>query len=281
MEESLQKQLFIPQAMTGVQPESSSSFGAFFTTSRVFPAATLTTYPYSAAGKLFFTDPRSGRNSVCSAAVLRPRVVATAGHCVTKPSTDPGQRYFYTNFLFVPAFDNGAAPFGTWTSGQQWVLNAWHHSNGSVPNAGDVAFLIANDRSVGGQNRRIGDVTGWVGYATNSLSKNHVTMLGYPCNLDSCARMQVTNAGSFAGGGNNTYVYGSAGRGGASGGPWIQDFGVNPASSPSVTLGQNLLVGITSYGPVATEPKYLGSSNLDANFLSVLNSACQATANNC
>jgi V8-like Glu-specific endopeptidase len=265
----------------GTGAEATSSFGAYFTTSRVFPDAATTTYPYSAAGKLFFTDPRRGTNHVCSAAVLRPRVVATAGHCVTSPSTNPAQRYFFTNFLFVPAFNNGTAPFGTWTSGQQWVLNAWHFSDGSVPNPGDAAFLIINDRSVGGQMRKIGEVTGWLGYATNSLSRNHVTMLGYPCNLDSCARMQITNAGSFASGGNNTYIYGSAGRGGHSGGAWIQDFGVNPSSNPAVALGLNRLVGITSYGPIATEPKYLGSSILDANFVNVLTSACAANSGNC
>jgi V8-like Glu-specific endopeptidase len=213
--------------------------------------------------------------------VLRPRIVVTAGHCVSNPSTVPANRFFFTNFLFVPAFNNGAAPFGSWTSGQQWVLNAWQLSDGSVPNAGDVAFLIIRDRVVSGTPRKIGDLTGWLGYATNSLVKNHVTMLGYPCNLDSCQRMQSTNAGSFASGGNNTQIYGSAARGGASGGPWIQDFGINPASNPTVALGLNRLVGITSYGPTAPEPKYLGSSILDANFESVLMSACNSNAGNC
>lgn len=265
----------------GAAPEASSSFGAYFTTARVSPDAALTTYPYSVAGKLFFTDPSNNGNFVCSASVLRPRIVVTAGHCVSNPSTDPTKRFFFTNFLFVPAFNNGAAPFGSWTSGQQWVLNAWHNSNGSVPNKGDVAFLIIRDRVVSGAPRKIGDLTGWLGYATNSLVKNHVTMLGYPCNLDACQRMQSTTAGSFASGGNNTQIYGSAARGGASGGPWIQDFGINPVSNPPVALGLNRLVGITSYGPVQTEPKYLGSSILDANFVSVLMSACNSNPGNC
>jgi V8-like Glu-specific endopeptidase len=238
-------------------------------------------YPYRTAGKLFFRDPRTNRNSVCSASVLRPRIVVTAGHCVTRPSTDPAQRYFFTNFLFVPSFNNGTAPYGSWTSGQQWVLNAWHLSNGNVPNPGDVAFLIISDQTVSGQTRRIGDVTGWLGWRTQSLSRNHVKMLGYPCNLDSCARMEQTDAGSFADGGSNTFVYGSAMRGGASGGPWIQDFGVAPAGGATGLLGNNYLVAVTSYGPIAEEPKYLGASNLDNNFISVLNSACSASPGNC
>ncbi|WP_157619773.1 trypsin-like serine peptidase [Skermanella stibiiresistens] len=284
--ESLRRPLgFEPSQETpssrGNTTEATSSFGAFFTTSRVFPDTATVVYPYVTAGKLFFRDPRTNQNFVCSASVLRPRIVVTAGHCVTHPSTDAAQRYFHTNFLFVPAFNNGTAPYGSWTSSQQWVLNAWHLSNGSVPNSGDVAFLIMNDQPVAGQTQRIGNVTGWLGWRTQALSRNHVTMLGYPCNLDSCTRMQETNAGTFADGGSNTFIYGSAMRGGASGGPWIQDFGVAAAGSPPGTLALNYLVAVTSYGPTATEPKYLGASILDSNFVNVLNSACSASPDNC
>ena len=279
---SLERQLMPEvQQSESVGPEAVSSFGAFFTTSRVFPDAATTAYPYSTVGKLFFHDPRRNTDHVCSASVIRPRIVATAGHCVSNPSTNPTQRYFFTNFMFAPAFNNGAAPFGTWTSGQQWVLDAWHHSDGSVPNSGDVALLVINDRNVGGQTRKIGEITGMLGHVLNALSKNHLTLLGYPCNLDSCARMQITAAGSFASGGNNTFIYGSASRGGHSGGPWIQDFGVRPSSNPGLPLGLNLLVGITSYGPTATEPKYLGASNLNSSFTNMLNKACVATTGNC
>lgn len=261
--------------------EATSPFGAFFTTRRVTPGAATTSYPYRTAGKLFFRDPRRGTNHVCSAAVLRPRLVATAGHCVTNPSTDPAGRYFFTNFLFVPAYDSGSAPYGTWTSSQQWVSNDWHLSNGSVPNRGDMAILVMRDQTVGGQTRRIGEVTGWLGWRSNALARNNVTMLGYPCNLDSCSRMIETNAGSFASGGENTFIYGSAGRGGHSGGAWIQDFGTAPAGAEPNLLGLNRLVGITSYGPVATSPKYLGASNFGSNFTNLLNAACNAAPNNC
>jgi len=263
-----------------VIPEATSSFGAHFTTSRVFPDAATTTYPYSAEGKLFFSDPKGG-NFVCSASVLRPRIIVTAGHCVTHPSTNASERYFYTNFLFVPAYNNGSAPFKSWTSNQQWVSNAWYFSNGSVPNEQDVAMLIANDQVINGQARKLGSVTGWFGYFTNQLANNNVTMLGFPCNLDTCSRMELTNAQTFASGGSNTFVYGSAMRGGASGGGWVQDFGVNPSSNPAVSLGLNYIVAVTSYGPIATEPKYLGASNLDGRFLDVLNHACGANPGNC
>jgi V8-like Glu-specific endopeptidase len=264
------------------QPEATSSFGAYFTTSRVFPDATTTTYPTRTAGKLFFTEQGVG-DFVCSASVLRPRIVVTAGHCVAHPSTTPSQRHFYTNWLFIPAYNNGAAPFGTWTPNGEWVTNTWYFSDGSVPNAQDVGMLIINDhRAVGAAAQKIGNVTGWLGWEINVLSNDNVTMLGYPCNLDSCLKMQETGAQAFESGGNNTTIYGSAMRGGASGGPWIQDYGVQPVGAPPVAFGGNILVGVTSYGPIATSPEYLGASDLDSRFQSLLTSACgAASSGNC
>jgi hypothetical protein len=93
--------------------------------------------------------------------------------------------------------------------------------------------------------------------------------------------MQINDAQTFGSGGSNTYIYGSAMRGGSSGGSWIQDFGINPVSNPAVTLGLNYLIAVTSYGPTATEPKYQGASNLDGRFLDVLNHACGSNPGNC
>lgn len=260
-----------------VVPNATSTFKALFTTGRVFPDAAVPIYPNSAIGKLFFTDPRTGEDFICSASVLRPRLIVTAGHCVTQPSKNATLRYFYTNFLFVPAYNNGAAPFSSWTSNLQFVANAWYTSNGSVPNAQDVAIIIAIDQS----GQRVGDVTGYLGYLTAALKKNNVTMVGYPGNLDDGERMELNNAQTFKSGGSNTYIYGSAMSGGSSGGPWIQDYGVAPNSNPFVSLANNYLVGVTSYGPVATEPKYQGASNLDKRFLDLLNQACNVQTGNC
>src|SRR3954469_4053737 len=233
------------KAMHTPVPEATSSFGAYFTTSRVFPDAALTTYPYSAAGKLFFSDPKTGGNAVCSASVLRPRIIVTAGHCVSHPSTVDSERYLYSNFQFIPAYNYGNGPFGTWTPSHVLVTNTWYYSDGSVPNEQDVAMLVANDSD----SHRLGDITGWLGFSTGQLGKNHVTMLGYPCNLDNCEHMEETSSQSYQDGGSNTVIYGSAMRGGSSGGPWIQDFGVAPDGAPAGLLGNNYLVAVTSYGP--------------------------------
>src|SRR5215813_661648 len=58
-----------------------------------------TAYPYSAIGRLFFTEPSVG-DFVCSAAATYGgaalNVVWTAGHCVA----NGGHSQFYTNWLF-------------------------------------------------------------------------------------------------------------------------------------------------------------------------------------
>jgi V8-like Glu-specific endopeptidase len=264
-------------------PRATSTEGAYFTTYRIFPQAATTSYPNSTVGKLYFSDPRTGGNFSCSASVLRPRIIVTAGHCTAKPSTTAANRYFYHNYLFIPAFNRGAAPYKEWTPSQEWVTNAWYESNGAVPNTQDVGILIANDQTIGTTVTKIGSVTGWLGYETNALSDNNVTMLGYPCNLDSCTEMELTNAQTFGSGGSNTYIYGSAMSHGESGGPWLQDYGVAPTGSPapSSPLGLNYLVAVTSYGPVATGPEYLGASELDSTFLTLLSDACNAGTGNC
>jgi hypothetical protein len=129
----------------------------------------------------------------------------------------------------------------------------------------------------------IGNVTGWLGHWTNQLIRNHVTVLGYPGNLDNGERMQINHAQIFGSGGNNTYTYGSAMRGGSSGGPIIMDYGIRPASNPLVSeLGRNYLVSVVSYGPISTTPKYQGASNLDSRFISLKNAACGAAGSgNC
>lgn len=264
-------------------PEAKSQFGLPFTTSEVQPTASQLTYPFSTAGKLFFTEQGVG-DFVCSAAALRPNIVVTAGHCVAYPSTNASLRHFYTNWLFVPAYNNGAAPYGQWIPSAAGITGEWYGGDGSVPNAQDVGMLVMQEQSIGGTVYRLGDIVGWLGYSTQSLAGNQVTMLGYPCNLDNCAIMERTDAGNSTNGGNNTEIYGSASGGGASGGPWIQDFGTDPVSTGAGNqnwpLGLNYLVAVTSYGPSGTQG-YLGASILDSSFLSLLNTVCGLSSRNC
>lgn len=269
--EAHQADIQAQSAVSPVIPEAFSPINATFTTSQVFPANATTTYPYSTVGALFWTDPADNSNWFCSASVLRLRVVATAGHCVASPATSTRAAHFHTNFLFIPGWRNGTAPFGTFTWRWATTTATWFYSNGSVPNAQDVGLIVMNDRN----GYKLGQYTGYLGYWTNQLSYNNVTMLGFPCNLDGCELLEANYAQTFEYGGNNTYIFGSNFGGGSSGGPYIRDFGRAPSGS-AATEGGNWLVAVNSYGPVNLGYLYSGASNLDNEFLNLLSNACSA-----
>jgi V8-like Glu-specific endopeptidase len=262
-----------------LQPNNVGSAGAYFTSSRLIPLSADVAYPYRTVGKLFFTIPNEG-DFVCSGAVLKPRIVLTAGHCVHGGSG--GQSGFYTNFLFVPAYRDGIAPFQAWGWSHVVTTNAWSQGNGVVPNAADYAMLEISDLPFNRVSRRIGQVTGFLGFRTLSLFPNHATLLGYPGNLDNGHKMHQVTAQSFRTRTPNSVEYGSDMRGGSSGGPWIQNFGrAAVGQNDGINPGINQIIGLTSYGPVATDPLYQGSSIPDTRFVNMLNTMCNRRSGNC
>ncbi|MUL37802.1 hypothetical protein BWI75_16065 [Gloeocapsopsis sp. AAB1 = 1H9] len=280
----LQNKLFQPRQINSVadelvQPNNVGSVGAHFTSSRLVPLSADVVYPYRAVGKLFFTIPGQG-DFVCSGAVIKPRIVLTAGHCVHSGSG--GQKGFFTNFLFLPAYRDGAAPYKSWSWSYVMTPDAWAKGNGVVPNAADYAMIEINDLPFKGVNRKIGQVTGSLGFKTFSLFPNHATLLGYPGNLDNGNKMHQVTAQSFRTQTPNSVEYGSDMRGGSSGGPWIQNFGVaSVGQSGGQNPGLNQIIGITSYGSVSTDPLYQGSSVPDSRFVNMLNTICNRKPGNC
>jgi hypothetical protein len=270
----------LDQPQASATPDASFGHGVF-TQSRVIPpspgqtAAAVDGYPYSTAGRLFFHDPRTGQDFVCGAAVAASsyRAILTAGQCVVHGSSVAGQRYNYSNFMFIPAYDNGAAPYGKWSTDYYFVSNAWLYS-GVLPNPRDYALLEAVDQ--GG--KTLGSVVGSLGWQTYRLSFNHFTTLAYPSNLDAGVLMQRNDAQTSGSGGNRTWIQGSDMGSGVQGGPWIQDFGLQPAGAPKVNpFGPNIAVGVSSYGGTG----YIGASQLDSTFASMRSAFCAHQAGNC
>jgi V8-like Glu-specific endopeptidase len=284
--------LFVPDATQEAGesevavPGAVGTFGAHYTSSRVFPLFTGAdrdfsadlAWPYITVGKLFFSI--NGKPYVCSGSVIQHRIVATAGHCVHNGNGELSG--FYDNWVFVPAYRDGTAPLLVWHWEFVDVTDTWAFGGGGVPNAADYALLEFGDQSLDGQSFSLGDVTGWLGWQTLSLSANHTSKLGYPCNLDRCQKMQVITSGAFRNTRPNNVEYGSDALGGSSGGPWVQNFGgFQAGGGTGSNNGDNRVVGVTSYIYVPADPKVQGASILDRRWVDLFNETCGFEAGNC
>ncbi|MGH8895212.1 MAG: trypsin-like serine peptidase, partial [Actinomycetes bacterium] len=164
-------------------------------------------------GKVFFT--LGGVNYVCSGAATASTnkdVVTTAGHCVNE-----GPGAYATNWAFVPAYNNGARPYGTWTARTLVTTTAWA-SQGDINY--DGGFAVMN--TLNGQH--LTDVVGGQGVAFNQPRGLFYDAYGYPAagkfngeTLKSCSG----TAQDDIYGGTQSQSIACNMTGGSSGGPWL------------------------------------------------------------
>jgi hypothetical protein len=281
----------IPQGSEteGVEPDEFGTSGQPYTTSEVNALGDLTVnhYPFRAAGKLFF---KIGANTfVCSASLIKPGIVVTAAHCVA----NYGQRQFYSGWTYVPAYNNGSAPYGTWTARSATLLTAYYNGtdncippyNAQCPD--DVAVITENPQS----GRYPGRATGWFGYGWNGYGFNGssqamISQLGYPVALDGGLLMERVDSQGFVTRtiANNTII-GSLMTGGSSGGPWLLNLGMAPSLS-GVSFGSaaqhNTVVGVTSWGYTNSAIKQMGASPFTSkNVVLLVNAVCTANPSAC
>jgi V8-like Glu-specific endopeptidase len=260
-----------PEALPEPLSKNYGTGGLDYTSSRLIPSEAGEAFPYAPVGKLFFSI---GENSfVCSGAVIAPRLVLTAGHCV---HGGPGQGFF-DDFTFIPAFNRGDAPFGTWTATAAFVTPGWAASGG-VPHPQDYAFLEIADQD----GTSIGDVTGRLAFLPDRLADNHLHLLGYPGNLDGGQEMHQITTGDFFAFNDGTVVYGSDMTGGSSGGPWVQNFNRKASGQGG---GQNraraAVVAVTSYGFTNAAIRAQGGSEFQREFRVLRQDACFNQPGNC
>lgn len=275
---------FQPLDAEAIEPLDFGEALAFYSSSRLVPNGARRYYPYRTIGKLFFRQPGIGF-FVCSGAVLRKRLILTAGHCVHSGSD--GVDGFFEDFVFVPAYQEGNAPYGVWEAAVVWTTNSWATGGGLVPNRADFGIIeLGDERFRKGDRKvrkRIGDVTGTLGYRTNALLPNHTKQVGYPVAYDLGEIMHQVDSQSFAAFDLETVLYGNDMSGGSSGGPWIENFG-RPAGGQTGG-GQpfpNLVVGVASFGFIPPPDfKLAGSSILNDEFLALVDAACARRADNC
>jgi V8-like Glu-specific endopeptidase len=120
-------------------------------------------------GKIIAVDPAKGNYSCSGTAINTPSrsIVLTAGHCVVEAGSEG------RHFSFVPAYDHGSRPFGTFTVESVYVMPKWRQ--GANPDF-DLAALRVKPNKLG----VLTDVVGARGYATSRSRFSAFQIFGYP-----------------------------------------------------------------------------------------------------
>ena len=183
-------------------------------------------------GKVFFT--LDGTNSVCSGSATTSTnrdVVLTAGHCLNE---GPGD--YATNFAFVPAYDDGARPFGTFSARSLVTTSEWAISGDFDY---DVGFAVMNTLN----GAHLTDVVGSQGIAFNEPRGQLTHAFGYPAarpydGTDIAWCYGTVFDDTF--GGSQDQGMDCNMTGGSSGGPWLIEY--------STSAGVGMLNSVNSFG---------------------------------
>jgi len=187
-------------------------------------------------GRILGFDPREGDYSCSGTALATPSrsIVLTAGHCVQERGS------IGRELTFIPAYDHGARPFGTFEVEVAYMMPQWRREEN--PDF-DLAALSVAPNQLGA----LTDVVGGRGYVTRRSRRVNFEIFGYPAaaldgeELRSCvARGLGSDVLTFQFDGPPTVPSSCDMAGGSSGGAWI--------------VGGEYIDGITSYG-------YTGSGN--------------------
>jgi V8-like Glu-specific endopeptidase len=125
--------------------------------------------PFRAHGKVFFT--LGGIGYVCSGTSVKSktkRLVVTAGHCTYSEADG-----YASKFMFVPAYNNGNAPFGEWTAKRLKAMPQWENNENI---SYDVA--MATMRKLKGE--KLANVVGKRGIAFDQGRNLNFDVFGYP-----------------------------------------------------------------------------------------------------
>jgi V8-like Glu-specific endopeptidase len=187
--------------------------------------------PATTSGKVFFTTTAGGvdENWVCSGSTVNSNgknVVFTAGHCVygSLGGEVPGEGW-HSNWVFVPDYSNGYAPYGVWTARQLWTLTNYLNTGGSLADeADDIGAVVVNTNAAG---QHIVNVVGGQGIAWNYAPSQAVYDFGYPAAAPFTGNiLEYCNGTEFDW---SSVVPSTMGllcnfTGGSSGGPWLAFF---------------------------------------------------------
>ncbi len=182
------------------------------------------------SGRVFFTfGDRTASCSGDSITSANGSTVITAGHCVKY------QGAWHTNWIFVPAYSNGSAPYGQWSATKTFATDQWAASEDMNMDVGLAVVAPLNGQ-------KLSQVVGAQGVLFNGGYNKKMYSFGFPaaapydgtkliyCSGNTGKDFLLTKDHSLAC--NMT--------GGSSGGPWFQDF------NESTGLGTQ--VSVNSFG---------------------------------
>jgi len=196
------------------------------------------------AGRVFFTIDQGGRQQTasCSGTAVSSNnrsVVITAGHCVKS-----GGRA-HRNVVFVPGFEDGRRPFGTWVATNMFTTEQWNARE-------DINFDIAAFVVAPLNGRNLVDVVGGQGVAFNQQRGLQMYSFGYPAAPPFDGSRLIFCAGRTIDDPVQTNDLGLRCRmtGGSSGGPWFLAFNeqtgagvVNSVNSFKYDFDPNFMFG--------------------------------------
>ncbi|MEU6713532.1 hypothetical protein ABZ897_18770 [Nonomuraea sp. NPDC046802] len=174
----------------------------------------------TAVGKVFYRNAVDGLDYVCSgAAVNSPsqRIVSTAGHCVHGGSGGN----WHQNWVFVPYFNFGNRPYGTFAANWLVSFNGWIN-NGNFDY--DVGFVKTLNNESG---QVLVSTVGGHGFQTGQGQSRFMTMLGYPSETPYPGDWQYFCQATTSASGANQITIGCPLTRGQSGGPWLWSYDDN------------------------------------------------------
>lgn len=179
--------------------------------------------PYRAHGRVFFSVvagslPGDYSCSGTALASANDSVVWTAGHCVFDRESGGG---FARNWIFIPAYRDGVAPFGKWVAERLAAPRAWTESGSPKRDLG--AAVVGEDP--GG--RALTELVGGRGIGFNQPREQFYESFGYPAQPPFDGEREFRCSSPFAGTddpggpGPDASAIGCDMTGGASGGGWV------------------------------------------------------------
>lgn len=293
----------IPRAVGQTVESQGYGTGAHpFTTKGAYSTAVTGTpvnlVPWRTTGKLFMQFGAS--TFVCTASVIDKGLLVTAAHCVWDFGVGPADAVW-----FEPARHGATLHYGQWQALDWYVTTGYANGTDTCEVAGivcenDVAVVVLNTGPAPYAGKRIAEVVGRYLYYKNNQGyvsfsgkvATQITQLGYPVAFDGGLKMIRTDSLGYQATPNNVII-GSDQTGGSSGGPWIMNFGNDPASTSSVPSfnARNRVVGTTSWGYVSSTVKVQGASRFAnntsfpapglTNIEALISEACTAYVGSC